>query len=1066
MIDHQHELFLASAGTGKTFQLTNHFLRLLFSGVQPDRILATTFTRKAAGEILDRVLERLANGARGGKALAELAQFTERPDLTESDCLRLLGSLTRSIDRFQVRTIDAFFVQLANLFALDLELPPDWSIVDEREDAELREEAVQAVLGEGDKAERLELLRSLKAGAAPSRVHDEVLNLLNQGRDLFLESDEDAWSRVQPVGKLGSSALTDYLAQLEQAELPQTKAGKPNANYAKAVASIANAVESQDWEALVEKGLGRGVLDCSCVYYNIPYPDALTDALTPIVTHAVACLVESIAERNGAFHELLRRFESRYQELKRSRGAYRFDDLPLALAGNTQTSRPIEDRELDLWFRLDSRLDHLLLDEFQDTAPLQWRILAPLAEEVLADGTGERSFFCVGDTKQSIYGWRRAEPRLLAGLEHQYPVLHATRMAKSFRSAHVVLDTVNRVFGSVGDNAVFAGEERVVEREAAHAWQADYPEHIAAKDLAGVAHVVVADEPDAERGEQLVDCMVRRCVERVVLIRNEAPEATIGILMRRKAWIPRLIHALRESGVPASGEGGNPLTDAESVLAFLSLLHLADYPDDSAAAFHLSSTPLGSRVGLELNASSGTRRDWSRGMRARLLNEGLGAVAEELAAFIAADEGWNAWDRQRFAQLVDLAFAFEDRTGLRPSDFAEHVRQERVEAGIRAQVRVMTIHASKGLEFDAVILPELHARLGGQRDGLLSLRSDPYGMIDSVSVAPTKALSIGDAELRVLYDAATASAITEALCVIYVALTRAALRLEIVLPFVDREAESKRETSKDALSLNGSVLLRYALVDDLDAEVGPDGVIWSHPANDRDWAQPISERRAQPTEVAVRPAFALAPTSRPRSAPRRSPSATEGGGMHRASALLQSIKGATVGTIVHRCFEECTWIEDFHFDESALRALAGQSTADAQLIDRGLTILHESLTVDAIRESLSRSSYGLSGDQQAEVRNEHAFSVLMPDESGVEELWNGFIDRLVIVREGDRVVRADVVDYKTDAASDAKALEERVNYYRPQLEHYRRIVCAQFGLDASAVRCRLLFLSAGVVVDV
>ncbi|MCA8982015.1 MAG: UvrD-helicase domain-containing protein, partial [Planctomycetes bacterium] len=428
MIEHRHELFLASAGTGKTFQLTNHFLRLLFDGVPPERILATTFTRKAAGEILDRVLERLVEGARGGDGLAQLAHFVARPGLSAGECVRLLGGLTRAIDRFQVRTIDAFFVQLANLFALDLELPPDWSIVDEREDLELRDEAVASVLGDGDKAERLELLRGLRAGAAPSRVHDEVLSQLDEGRDLYLESSEEAWSRVRSVGKLEPKALDAALGNLRSAELPRKKNGDPDTRFEKALAAVLNAVANEDWSVLVDKGLGRAVLDCSCAYYGIPFSDSLVESLTPVVAHAVGHLVEEIAQRNAALCELLRRFEERYQQLKRSRGAYRFDDLPLALAGSAQANNPLEERELDLWFRLDGRLDHLLLDEFQDTAPLQWRILAPVAEEVLADGTGERSFFCVGDTKQSIYGWRKAEPRLLAGLAAKYPVLEETYM--------------------------------------------------------------------------------------------------------------------------------------------------------------------------------------------------------------------------------------------------------------------------------------------------------------------------------------------------------------------------------------------------------------------------------------------------------------------------------------------------------------------------------------------------------------------------------------------------------------------------------------------------------------
>ena len=1060
MTSSPHKLFLASAGTGKTFQLTNHFLKLLFAGVPPERILATTFTRKAAGEILDRVLERLVAGARCGEAVDDLRVFVSNPELTQDDCLRLLGKLTRAIDRFQVRTIDAFFVQLARLFALDLELPPDWSIVDEREDLELRSEAVQSVLSEGSSAEKLELLRGLQGGAATSRVHEGVLQQLMQGRDVFLESDESAWQRVQPGTLLDEAALDVYLTRLREFEVPQTKAGKPDKRWEKAVNTVLVSTEGERWADLIDGGLGMRLLDCSCQYYGVEFSDELMENLSPIVEHAVASLVKELAGRNAALFELLRRFEESYQQLKRSRGAFRFEDLPLALAGGAARGRPIDERELGLWFRLDGRLDHLLLDEFQDTAPLQWRILAPLAEEVLADGTGDRSFFCVGDEKQSIYGWRKAEPRLLAGLAERYPVLEETRMAKSYRSSRVVLDTVNRVFEAIGENDIFREEGRDVQAEAASAWQARYPLHEAANDLPGAAYLTMAEEPDAERGESDVDMLLRRCVDRVVLIQGDAPEATVGILLRKRASIPQLIHALRERGIQASGEGGNPLTDAESVLAFLSLLHVADYPDDSAAAFHLASTPLGVAVGLEVTADVAARREWSRSVRARLAARGLGVFVEELEPGVANDAGWSAWDRQRFGQLVDLAHAFADRASLRPSDFAEHVRQEKVEAPGGARVRVMTIHASKGLEFDAVVLPELQVPLIGKRDRLLSTRSDPYAQIDMVSSAPTEALARGHAKLRELYDSATSSTVTESLCVLYVAMTRAARRIELIVPWLDVEKAAKK-----ALPLKGSELLRVALLEDLAQEPAADGVLWAHPDCSVEWALGCASSADNDVPVACPPVFRLAPSTRPRSAPTRSPSSTEGGGMRRAGSLLAPMAGATVGTLVHRWLEECEWVEDFDPAEDSLRELAQEVTQDEALIGSALHILRAALESDPIRAALSLSACDVADGEQPSVRNEHAFSVLLPAGDGHEELWNGFIDRLVLVESKGRVVRAEVIDHKTDTVSSGAELEERVAYYRPQLENYRRIVCEQFQLESAAVTCRLLFLAAGEVVD-
>jgi ATP-dependent exoDNAse (exonuclease V) beta subunit len=121
---------LASAGTGKTYQLSGHFLRLLFAGVPPERVLATTFTRKAAGEILDRVLSRLLDATRDCEKLAGLEDAVGRP-LERGECVALLARVSRRLDRFRVRTLDSFFVHVGRLFALDLGLTPDWALVDE-----------------------------------------------------------------------------------------------------------------------------------------------------------------------------------------------------------------------------------------------------------------------------------------------------------------------------------------------------------------------------------------------------------------------------------------------------------------------------------------------------------------------------------------------------------------------------------------------------------------------------------------------------------------------------------------------------------------------------------------------------------------------------------------------------------------------------------------------------------------------------------------------------------------------------------------------------------------------
>ncbi len=1054
-----HQLILASAGTGKTYQLTNQLLRLLFREVEPERILATTFTRKAAGEILDRTLDRLVEAAENHEKLKELSEALGSPDITADRCRKLLSKLVRGIDTFQVRTIDSFFVHLVRLFALDLELPPTWGISSVGEDEILQAEAMQDVLEETPHDDAIELLRGLDSGAVGRSVHQKMLEYASRMRPVFLESAEDAWERVAPGAKPSEEELTAALAALQEAEVPATKKGAPSKRWVDAVETVVADAGKRDWETILAKGLGKALLAPEQTYYRVPIPDALAEHLAPIVRRATYGYLAMLRKRNLATHSLLVRFESSFSRRKRDRGAYRFEDLPLALSPRAACELPIDARSLDMWFRLDSRVDHLLLDEFQDTSPIQWRILHKIASEIAADGTGERTFFCVGDVKQSIYGFRQAEPRLLAELPSLLPGLQAEEIHKSYRSSQVVLDTVNQVFSGVEDNAALAHEDAAAYLPGARRWQKGFHEHTAAKDLPGATFLVEARQKDPdERNDD--GALLERAVERAVLISREAPAATVGILMRERKHIAELIHRLRQEDVDASGEGGSELTDSEAVLAFVSLLHLADHPGDTAAAFHVGSSRLGGVVGLPKEADLERRHEVAREVRARLASDGLGAFCADIGRQIAADDTWSEWDRLRFEQLSELAFAFDGKANLRPSDFVDHVRSERVESPNRAQVRVMTIHGAKGLEFDAVILPELHKKFVGSRAGLLVDRPQPDGLIETVSVSPRKDTLAADEELMALYEETTARMFEDGLCTLYVAMTRAARRLDLIVPWPNPEGKIKIPCVVD--------LVRAALSQDELHAPDPAGVIWSHPANapGANWAKglepdsgDIETPEPAPTQLG------LAPSDRPRTLPRRSPSSEEGGRLVRAEALFRDKRGAKRGTLIHRWLEDLVWIEDFHLDEARALDTGVSLEPNPETRREALAALTRALQAEPVRTALSREHCAAPANTALEVRNEHTFSVVLSDDSGEEQLWSGSIDRLVLGRRGDDVVWAEVLDYKSDSLTEEQ-LANRVEYYRPQLETYGRVVAAQTGLAVSRIRLRLVFLELGRVVEI
>ena len=1057
MSDSPHLRILASAGTGKTYRLTNRFLALLHQGVEPERILATTFTRKAAGEILDRVLERLVEGAEDAKKLAELDEALGSPGITPEQCRALLAKLTRNLDTFQVRTIDSFFVHLVRLFALDLELPPNWGISSTREADALQAEAMQDVLAQGARAELIELLRELHEGGAGRGVHQTMLDRAQAIRPVFLESTEEAWEGVDPGTSPTGEELRVAMDALEQADIPRTKSGAPNKSWTKAIASVIDCARKEAWRSIVVKGLGQRYLSGDHTYYSKPMSPSLSEALAPIARRACFEVLTSLRKRNLATRSLLENFETALSERKRERGAYRFDDLPLALAPRSGPGLPIEERELDMWFRLDGKIDHLLLDEFQDTSPIQWRILEEIAGEIAADGTGERSFFCVGDVKQSIYGFRQAEPRLLEELDKLLPGLETQRMNRSYRSSRIVLETVNRVFSNLEQNPAFESEELAPYRSAARRWQAGFDEHVAAKDLPGAAFVIEASRPS--EGESVDDTLLERTVDRVLRIHADAPGASVGILMRERKNIPGLIHRLRGKGIDASGEGGNELIDSEAVLAFISLLHLADHPGDSAAAFHVASSRFGEYVELAKDADEEQRRAASRQIRARIVVEGLGSVCAEFAKRVAADESWSDWDKARFSQLLDLAYAFEEGAGLRPSDFVEHVRTERVEAPGGASVRVMTIHASKGLEFDAVILPELKKKLVGTRSALLVDRPRPDELIRTVSVSPEKQILVADDGLKDLYDRTTTRMVEDALCNLYVAMTRAAQRLELILPWSDPERDGKIPTGAD--------FVRAGLPGEEVHAADGSHVIWSHPDNaaGAGWAAGLAggtDDAADP-EPAIT-SLGLAGSTQVRRLPRRSPSKEEGGQKVRVESLFGEKKDARRGTLVHEWLEDLEWIEDFEPDQDGMLAKGAAVEPDLQTRREALRELRRALSQDEVRVALSREASDAPAGSALNVCTEHAFSIILPGDDGEEQLWNGSIDRLVVARRDGKVVWAEILDYKTDSVSEDQ-LVVRVEYYRPQTENYARVVAAQTGLAIADISRRLVFLSAGRVVD-
>ena len=632
----------ASAGTGKTFQLTNRYLSLLRSA-PVDAILASTFTRKAAGEILERVLIRLAKAALDRTELNELANFLDGPPLHQKECRLLLQKFTRQLHRVRISTLDGFFARLAGTFAMELGLPPGWRIMDEIEADHLRDRAIEAVLREGPPQEMVQLMHLLDKGTASRSVHELISRKINQFYGIFLNSDTPAWSRFPKCTFLAAEQRTNLIDLLEAVPLADNRLRKPREDD---VASM----REGDWEVLLSKGLLPRVVRGE-TYFNKPIPDDLASLYRRIAEHVRAEIIEPWKHQTEATHLLLSDFHKVFERLKREFGGLQFEDVTRRLA-DAMSRR----ESSDFAFRLDGGIQHVLLDEFQDTAPAQWQVMRPFAQAACHDENA--TFFCVGDVKQAIYGWRGGEAAIFDAIEDELEGVTQQALNKSFRSSQVVIDTVNQIFKGIGRHDGLGEFVNTLQ-----AWSRQFPTHETAKtSLPGFVRVMTGPvpeglEPDGKKLGPLNDALWSFTAEYVRDRLREHPEGTIGVLTRKNVTVGRLIFELNKIGVDASEEGGNPLTDSAGVQLILSLMQLADHPGHTVARFHVAQSPLGPLVEFVDYEDSARAHALSHELRQRLVRGGYGPVVHELTASLAPV--CSPRELRRLMQLSSLADTFD-----------------------------------------------------------------------------------------------------------------------------------------------------------------------------------------------------------------------------------------------------------------------------------------------------------------------------------------------------------------------------------------------------------------------
>ena len=975
-----NELIEASAGTGKTQALAERLIALLRAGVQPQEIVALTFSRAAAGEIFERFVSLLA------------ARVADHPEDAA-----LLRAVIDTQHLSQIGTLDSFLMRIVRSFPLELGLTGELEIMDayraagesarvsfgvlRRTDAQVKRAFVEAFALAMNREDVRSFAQSYRTFVAA--WHEQVLAF----------PDAAAWGEARTIwGDASPFALATEADLVRAADALATFDG-----------------HGPRWDGFVRwvrdfrgrfgapTGFAKKFLEQDDIFSGATvaftfnrkehvFAGAELAAVRGAFAAVFGYVLRLKLELARGVYALIAAYERAYARQVRAKGRLVFADIPRLMAQLGTAER------LALEYRMDAKIRAWALDEFQDTSREQWRALRPLIDEA-TQSDGEKSVFIVGDRKQAIYGWRNGDVGIFRG-EKASGRYRVGALAKTYRSGPAVVEAVNRVFVHGRLKEDFAD------------WEA--PEHASARpDLGGF--VQTFDAPGGTM-EDFVEPVynalaavdpVRRGLTAAVLVRNNRFGALLADRLKQKGF------------ADVVWEGESDVLDTPALQGFLDLVALADHPGDLQAYRHFLQTPLAAVYDGATDDAARLSADCARAFTTR----GLVRVFRELRARLPEDPdaAWSAGTEERFTEMVRAAAEFELalEPGMRLSDFIAFVRARRTrnlaEAG---RVKIMTIHRSKGLGFDYVILPLYeYEPLDGEPD-------NPLASASWILPDPGRRVVAADPVLAAAAAARNERVWQEALCTYYVAMTRAKWAMTLILTPPKKTGGRRRFSD----------YVRESLPE----EIG-----------NREWHR--EELRVERGELKVEKETASTTLNsqlstlnflRARRAPlrRRMPSQQFQSGMSAGELFAPTpARSAAMrrGVEEHAALAAIEWIDPAAPKDDRERAILADARRAAFVKPAGF--------VELWRERAYERTAG-----------------------GTWE--SGVIDRVVFTTDG-----ATIYDFKTnrprrDETPEAFAARMR-RTYAPQLAAYRRAVAALTGLKEEKIATQLLLSAPPYAVD-
>ena len=985
-------LVLASAGSGKTYRLSDRIIGLAARGVEPEKIVALTFTRKAAGEFAEAILTKLAGAAEDTAKAAELGRSIAMPD---ADFPALLEAVVRKLPKLTLGTMDGFFARVVKGFQYELGVTGGRFDLLEGEVAEgVRDELMESLLDGGLDAgaedEFVEIFRRATAGEEGARVLEDLRDFIGIWHRVFVSPDKREWGPAWLVDASESDWEKQKGPLIEQLRrdwpnVPDKKKRHETAFEPMLAAFTDHTIGSGVLGSA--SGLVPKILEAACegggsisisYYQPLVITGPAAEALRKLVELAAACEFAAALSRTRGIRDVIGSYDAMVDRELRSRGRLGFDDVK-RLMGAWMKDEDARLRREAVDFRLDANYSHWLLDEFQDTSRDEWNALLPLIDEGLTDD--ESTVFVVGDKKQAIYAWRGGEVGLFDELIENYSSgLEIETMAKSWRSCPEVLGLVNRICGDRGTMSELFGE---AEKD----WE--WEKHVSAEKLglpenSGHARVEIVAK-DEKTGRVIAQL-------RELGIGHKA--LSCGILVSSNKDVREWADVLRSEGFQVVEEGARePGKDHPVGVMIWQLLRWLADPSDSFAKQAVMMSPL--KVVLEGRFGISWQAIWEK-LGGLASEKGFAGMMREIVSPL--EEAWEEFGKHRAEDLMQALEELDQSGVVLAREAADWIGRMKISQspGVAA-IQVMTIHKSKGLGFDVVILPDISG------DKIPSLKHFNTVFGDGwIADAPASWVRAMIPELKNAEEKWSRQQTYEAFCKLYVALTRAKRGLYVFLDEPSKSADSEKPSFANwvmgSLEMEGTAEEVF--------EIG-----------DANWQEnvPVVEGMAKLVSKSLGQAVA-----------KRSRTTPSSGKDTIAGTPGRGDSGRRFGIEMHRAFERVGWL-----DEDELPEFSNEIA----------NVLTATLDVPEVRDLFSKKGREIHLHREQRI------------EAVADGKWmSGVIDRLhVHIDQKGKANLVEIIDFKTDRVDSPKDLQER---YSTQMIAYSKAMQAVYP-DAE-IRCLLV----------